>query len=109
MRNKSFRKNDGLFVLRTDTDHDAETIARVYKMLWMVEDSFRTAKSIMETRPIFHKCDETIRGHVFCSFLALVLKRELEIRMEQKPSFWLHAALREAINHKNGVAGGDIL
>jgi transposase len=75
---------DGLFVLRTDTDHDAETIARVYKMLWMVEDTFRTAKSIMETRPIFHKCDETIRGHVFCSFLALVLKRELEIRMEQK-------------------------
>ena len=42
---------DGLFVLRTDTDHDAETIARVYKMLWMVEDSFRTAKSIRETRP----------------------------------------------------------
>ena len=75
---------DGLFVLRTDTDHDAETIARVYKMLWMVEDTFRTAKSIMETRPIFHKCDETIRGHVFCSFLALVLKRELEMRMEQK-------------------------
>ena len=69
---------DGLFVLRTDTDHDAEAIARVYKMLWMVEDTFRTAKSIMETRPIFHKCDETIRGHVFCSFLALVLKRELE-------------------------------
>ena len=33
---------------------------------------------------IFHKCDETIRGHVFCSFLALVLTRELEIRMEQK-------------------------
>jgi hypothetical protein len=75
---------DGLFVLRTDTDHDAETIARVYKTLWMVEDTFRTAKSILETRPIFHKCDETIRGHVFCSFLALVLKRELEIRMEQK-------------------------
>ena len=53
-------------------------------MLWMVEDTFRTAKSIMETRPIFHKCDQTIRGHLFCSFLALVLKRELEIRMEQK-------------------------
>jgi transposase len=75
---------DGLFVLRTDTDHDAETIARVYKMLWMVEDIFRTAKSILETRPIFHKCDETIRGHVFCSFLALCLKRELDIRMADK-------------------------
>ena len=32
-------------------------------------------------RPIFHKLDETIRGHVFCSFLALVLKSELEERI----------------------------
>jgi transposase len=75
---------DGLFVLRTDTDHDAETVARIYKTLWMVEDTFRTAKSILDTRPIYHKCDETIRGHVFCSFLALCLKRELEIRLEDK-------------------------
>jgi hypothetical protein len=79
---------DGLFVLRTDTEHDAETVAHVYKMLWMVEDTFRTAKSILETRPIYHKCDETIRGHIFCSFLALVLKRELEIRMEDKALSW---------------------
>jgi transposase len=50
----------------------------------MVEDTFRTAKSILETRPIYHKCDETIRGHVFCSFLALCLKRELELRLGQK-------------------------
>ena len=75
---------DGLFVLRTDTDHDAETVANIYKTLWMVEDTFRTAKSILETRPIYHKCDATIRGHVFCSFLALCLKRELEIRLEEK-------------------------
>jgi len=74
----------GLFVLRTDTDHDAETVANVYKTLWMVEDTFRTAKSILEARPIHHKCDEPIRGHVFCSFLALCLKRELELRLEEK-------------------------
>lgn len=75
---------DGLFVLRTDTDHDAETVARVYKSLWMVEDTFRTAKSIIDTRPIWHKRDATIRGHVFCSFLALCLKRELELRLADK-------------------------
>lgn len=74
----------GLFVLRTDTDHDAETVAKIYKTLWMVEDTFRTAKSILDTRPIFHKCDATIRGHVFCSFLALYLKRELELRLDTK-------------------------
>jgi hypothetical protein len=33
------------------------------------------------SRPIFHKLDETIRGHVFCSFLALVLKKALEDRI----------------------------
>jgi hypothetical protein len=75
---KAEARYDGLWVLRTNTELETETVAHVYKNLWMVEDLFRTAKSILETRPIYHKCDETIRGHVFCSFLALVLKCELE-------------------------------
>jgi transposase len=45
---------------------------------------FRSMKSLLETRPIYHKCDETIRGHVFCSFLALVLRKELQDRIEAK-------------------------
>ena len=45
-------------------------------------------KTILETRPLYHKCDDTIRGHVFCSFLALVLRRELEQRLEQKGQSW---------------------
>jgi transposase len=47
----------------------------------MVEHTFRDMKSVIDTRPIFHKRDETIRGHVFCSFLALVLKKELDDRL----------------------------
>ena len=39
-------------------------------------------KSVLDTRPIFHKRDETIRGHVFCSFLALALRKELDRRLE---------------------------
>ena len=70
-------------MLRTNTDYNAETVAHVYKALWTVEDIFRTTKSILETRPICHKRDETIRGHVFCSFLALLLKQELESRMRR--------------------------
>src|SRR5882757_4454964 len=73
---------DGLWVLRTNTVYNAETVAHVYKALWTVEDIIRTTKSIMDTRPIYHRCNETIRGHVFCSFLALILKTELERRME---------------------------
>jgi transposase len=37
----------------------------------------------LETRPVFHQTDETIRGHVFCSFLALVLRNELDSRMKK--------------------------
>ena len=55
-----------------------------YKQLWMVEDILRSMKSLLETRPIYHKCDETIRGHVFCSFLALILRKELQDRLESK-------------------------
>jgi hypothetical protein len=85
---KAEARYDGLWVLRTNTALEAETVAHVYKNLWMVEDLFRTAKSILETRPIYHKCDETIRGHVFCSFLALVLKCELESRLRQAGVAW---------------------
>ena len=72
---------DGKWVLRTNTDLDAAEVALQYKRLWMVEAWFRSCKSLLQTRPIFHRCDETIRGHVFCSFLALVLRQELEARL----------------------------
>jgi transposase len=75
---------DGKWVLRTNTDIPAREVALKYKQLWMVEDLFRSLKSILRTRPIYHKCDETIRGHVFCSFLAMVLMKELKDRLSNK-------------------------
>jgi transposase len=75
------RKFDGIFVLRTNTNLNPLEAMLCYKQLWTVEQTFRTAKHLLSTRPIFHKLDETIRGHVFCSFLALVLKKELEDRI----------------------------
>jgi hypothetical protein len=72
---------DGVFVLRTNTDLDPLAAMLRYKQLWTVEAAFRTAKHLLATRPVFHKLDATIRGHVFCSFLALVLKAELEQRI----------------------------
>jgi hypothetical protein len=74
-------KFDGIFVLRTNADLSPLETMLCYKRLWMVERAFRTSKSLFATRPIFHKLDETIRGHVSCSFLALVLKKELEDRI----------------------------
>jgi Transposase DDE domain len=78
---KEEARYDGKWVLRTNIDLDAAEVALQYKRLWMVEAWFRSCKSLLQTRPIFHRCDETIRGHVFCSFLALVLRQELEVRL----------------------------
>jgi transposase len=75
---------DGKWVLRTNTELDPADVALQYKRLWMVEQWFRSCKSLLQTRPIYHKCDETIRGHVFCSFLALVLRQELQSRLEER-------------------------
>jgi len=80
---KAESKFDGKWVLKTNTDLRADQVALKYKELWQVEHTFRDLKSTLETRPIFHKRDETIRGHVFCSFLALALRKELDRRLEQ--------------------------
>jgi hypothetical protein len=50
----------------------------------MVEHSFRSCKTLLQTRPIYHRRDATIRGHVFCSYLALVLRQELQSRLEER-------------------------
>ncbi len=72
---------DGLFVLRTNTKISSLQVVLRYRNLLAVEDAFKIAKALLATRPIFHKTDAGIRGHVFCSFLALVLRKELIDRL----------------------------
>lgn len=81
---KEEARYDGKWVLTTNTDLAAAGVALKYKQLWMVEDVFRSMKSLLDTRPIYHQCDETIRGHVFYSFLALLLRKELQDRLAGK-------------------------
>jgi Transposase DDE domain len=71
---------DGLFVLRTNARITPLQAVLRYRDLIQVEQLFRTAKALMRTRPIYHSSDAAIRGHVFCSFLALILRKELDER-----------------------------
>jgi hypothetical protein len=72
---------DGLFVLRTNTKLTALQVVLRYRNLLAVEQSFLAAKTLLATRPIFHRTDAAIRGHIFCTFLALVLRKELTDRL----------------------------
>jgi transposase len=76
-------KYDGKFVLKTNLALPASEIALKYKQLLMVGTIFRTSKSTFHTRPIHHQCDEAIRGHIWCSFLALLLRKTLMDAMEK--------------------------
>ena len=85
-RIKNEEKFDSMWILRTNPDLPAVDVAQQHKQLWMVEDVFRSVKTVLETRPIYHKMDDAIRGHVFCSFLPLMLLKELEARLEARDS-----------------------
>ena len=73
-------------MLRTNTKIAALQVVLRYRNLLAVEDAFKTAKALLATRPIFHKTDAGIRGHVFCTFLALVLRKELFDRLAARHS-----------------------
>ena len=65
---------DGLFVLRTNMKLSALA----------VEQSFLAAKTLLATRPVFHRTDAAIRGHIGCTFLALLLRKELLDRLADR-------------------------
>jgi hypothetical protein len=106
---KAEARYDGKWLLVTNADEKTLSTADValkYKQLWMVEDVFRSMKSLLETRPIWHKYDQTIRGHVFCSFLALVLRKELQERLERTGQSELEWA--DIINGLRAIAEIDL-
>ena len=70
-------------MLRTNTKITPLHIMLRYRDLLRVEQLLRQAKAILATRPIYHSSDRAIRGHVFCSFLALLLAKELEDRLRR--------------------------
>ncbi len=75
---------DGLFVLRTNMKLSPLAMVLRYRQLLSVEQSFLASKTLMATRPVYHRTDAAIRGHIFCTFLALILRHELLARLTKR-------------------------
>lgn len=70
---------DGKYIISTSDDTlTPEDVALGYKQLMEVERAFRTLKTTMDLRPVYHRKDERIQAHVFLCFLALLLVRIAE-------------------------------
>lgn len=77
-------KLDGKYLLSTSDQHmSAEDIALGYKQLLEVERAFRTLKSTLCLRPVYHSKDDRIRSHVLICWLALLLVRIAEVETDQ--------------------------
>ena len=68
----------GRFLIVTNTDLKGDEVVSAYKEQWQIERSFRTIKSFLEIRPVYHRKSERIRAHVFVCVLCLLLSRLIE-------------------------------
>lgn len=73
---------EGKYLLRTSDDTlSPEDVALGYKQLLEVEDAFRTLKSTLDLRPMYHRVSDRIRAHVLLCWLALLLVRVAETQV----------------------------
>lgn len=77
-------KYDGLYAVCTNLEDDVEEIIKVSKRRWEIEESFRIMKTEFQARPVFHRTEECIKAHFLTCFLALLVYRYLEKKLEEK-------------------------
>ena len=73
------RLSEGCYLLRTNVrDWSEEELWRTYVQLCEAESAFRTEKSELSIRPIWHQLEHRVQAHIFVCFLAYALWKTLE-------------------------------
>jgi hypothetical protein len=76
---KAEERLDGKYLIRTSDDTLSPVdVALGYKQLYQVENAFRTLKTTLELRPVYHRLEDRIRSHILLCWLALLLIRVME-------------------------------
>jgi transposase len=78
---------DGYYVIVTSEYKESDDrIIDIYRGLWKIEEAFRVTKSDLEARPVYVSREDHIQAHFLTCFVALVIARILEMKMERKYS-----------------------
>lgn len=97
----------GAYLLRTNCEEtDPATIWRWYIQLIAAEAAFRTAKSDLGMRPIYHQTESRVEAHILVCFLALALWRSLEQWMAAKG---LGTSARKLIDSVASIKSMDVI
>lgn len=75
---------DGFYAVCTNLEDEAASIIKVNHRRWEIEECFRIMKSEFKARPVYLRRDDRITAHFTTCFLALVLYRFLEKRLEER-------------------------
>ncbi|WP_175420294.1 IS1634 family transposase [Marinitoga sp. 1154] len=96
---KNDEKYDGYYGIITNTKLSPKQILEQYHTLWKVEETFRTLKNYLETRPIFHWTPKRIKGHIVMSFISYIILRTLELELEKNNIEYSHEKIRNALKN----------
>lgn len=77
-------KYDGFYAVCTNLEDEPETIIKVNKRHWQIEDYFRIMKTDFEARPVYVKRKDRILAHFITCFIALIVYRYLEQKLDNK-------------------------
>ena len=75
---------DGLYAVCTNLEDPVEEIVKINHSRWEIEESFRIMKSEFKSRPVFHRKEDMIKAHFTTCFLALIVYRYLEKKLDEK-------------------------
>lgn len=75
---------DGFYGVCTNLEDDVSDIIEVNKRRWQIEECFRIIKSEFKARPVYLKNDDRIIAHFITCFIALIVYRMIEKKLDDK-------------------------
>jgi len=82
---KKSERYDGFISISTNAEDMSETdILDAYKQLYKIEHTFRTFKSYLETRPMFHWTEKRIEGHLCLCYISFTLLNYLQQQLQKR-------------------------
>jgi transposase len=91
-------KFDGFLAIATNTTLSATSVLENYKQLYKIEHSFRTFKSHLETRPMFHWTDKRIRGHICLCYIAFCMQNYVLQKVNRQDTKITETLLRKTLD-----------
>ena len=81
---KDEAKYDGFYAVCTNLEDRPPAIAKINHNRWEIEECFRIMKTDFKSRPAYVYTDTRIKAHFMTCFLALIIFRYLEKKLEYK-------------------------